>query len=151
LESKDWNKGVMSMRTLGILGGLLHDMDRRDRDRARPDYTSTQVQKLTTSLPPSVVTVDSTYPVSPLSDPENVSHDGWDQDVLFRGCTSPVSRWDWTVCMPRTNRHLDPRRQTMDKANIQTLPSPSDKRPSTGHTVDLVAHHVLSSGKSRAR
>ena len=34
----------------------------------------------------------------------------------------------------------------MDKANIQTLPSPSDKRPSTGHTVDLVAHHVLSSG-----
>ena len=35
-----------------------------------------------------------------------------------------------------------------DGANIQTLPSPSDKRPSTGHTVDLVAHHVSSSGKS---
>jgi len=29
--------------------------------------------ELTSSLPPSVVTVDSTYPVSPLSDPENVS------------------------------------------------------------------------------
>jgi hypothetical protein len=54
------------------------------------------------------------------------------------------------VYMPRTERHLDPTRQTMDKANIQTLPSPSDKRPSTGHTVDLVAHHVLSSGKSQS-
>jgi hypothetical protein len=38
----------------------------------------------------------------------------------------------------------------MDLANIQTLPYPSDKRPSTGHTVDLVAHHVLSSGKSQS-
>jgi hypothetical protein len=36
--------------------------------------------------------------------------------------------------------------QRKDKTNNQTLPSPSDKRPLTGHTVDLVAHHVLSSG-----
>lgn len=34
------------------------------------------------------------------------------------------------------------------QTNNQTLPSPSDKRPSTGLTVDRVAHHVLSSGKS---
>jgi hypothetical protein len=52
--------------------------------------------------------------------------------------------------MPRTERHLDPGKQNMDLADIQTLPSPSDKRPSTGHTVDLVAHHVLSSGKSQS-
>jgi hypothetical protein len=34
-------------------------------------------------------------------------------------------------------------------ADDQTLPFPSDKRPSTGLTVDRVAHHVSSSGMSK--
>jgi len=75
MELKDWNMGVMLKRTSRAFleDALSH------REKGQPEQTRLHVQrrpKLTSSLPPSVVTVDSTYPVSPLSDPENVSHGG---------------------------------------------------------------------------
>lgn len=81
---------------------------------------------------------------SPLSDHENVSPsllytnipaalymDKMEMDSL--GC-----RGGWILRRLRIERTL----------TKQTLPSPSDKRPSTGLTVEVVAHHVSSSGKS---
>lgn len=81
---------------------------------------------------------------SPLSDHENVSPfllyttipaalymDMMEMDTL--GC-----RDGWILRRLRMERTL----------TKQTLPSPSDKRPSTGLTVEVVAHHVSSSGKS---
>ena len=72
---KDWNKGVMLKRTSRAFleDALSH------REKGQPEQTRLYPQtrpKLIYSPPPSVVTVDSTYPVSPLSDPENVSHGG---------------------------------------------------------------------------
>lgn len=97
--------------------------------------------ELTSSLPPSVVTVGSTYPVSPLSDPENVS---WCNRIrMSRLHKAMVISMEYVEGTGHPNRI-----QERIATNNQTLPSPSDKRPSTGHTVDLVAHHVLSSGMS---
>ena len=143
MESKEWHKGVMSKRTSWTTRRITYHvgMNQKGQSQTKPDvYTR---PKLTSSLPPSVVTVDSTYPVSPLSDPENVSwHDRIRMSRLPKAMVISMEYVEGTGypnAVPNTRE---------DNANNQTLPSPSDKRPSTGHTVDLVAHHVLSSGMS---
>ena len=77
MEPKDWNESAMTIRD--VLGRTQRITLRYGQTGQGQSQTRLDVQtrpKLTSSLPPSVVTVDSTYPVSPLSDPENVSHDG---------------------------------------------------------------------------
>jgi hypothetical protein len=67
----------------GVTETRFWKLEQKGNDGPEMEWLHLYRTVLTISLPPSVVTVDSTYPVSQLSDPENVSLLALNQDVLY--------------------------------------------------------------------